>query len=73
MAARNEMKGVSVRGRKAARKRVAGETGRPGQQKKKITAMVPARFFSGTPEYAKGVVGRWGKTICFEDQSFFLL
>ena len=34
---------------------------------KKRVAMVPARFFSGTPEFAKGVVGRWGKMISFED------
>lgn len=34
---------------------------------KKQAAMVPALFFSGTPEFAKGVVGRWGKTVFFED------
>ena len=73
MAVRNEMKRSSVRGVKTGRTRVSRAFERSGQRRKKITAMVPAQFLAGTPEYAKAVVGRWGKVISFEDQSYFLL
>lgn len=73
MALRNDTKISKVSGTGRSCKKAAVPAKRSGRSKKTITAMVPARFFSGTPDYAKGVVGKWGRTISFEDHPFFLV
>lgn len=65
---RNQCEGQGVR-RSCKEGKSMEKTGR-GRRKIRV-AMVPARCFSGTPEFVKGVVGRWGKTISFEDHGPF--
>lgn len=69
MAAGNFMEGA----RGAASRRTAAGAGQKKGCKAEGTAMVPARFLAGTPEYAKGVVGHWGRMIPFEDPRPFFI